>query len=430
MTKKCLIVSYYFPPTGGSGVQRMVKLIKYASRKNWSFTVISARERSEFQPKDQSFFEELPKDVKIIRTEAPLPAQKISVLNKIGFFKKSSYWKRWIGAFVQIPDSRRGWNDRVKRSVLEEINKDRYDCLLVTAPPYSLTLLVLELQEQLEIPVILDMRDPWSSHPYKLHPTFIHRYLNRMMERKTIGAIKNGTHAYKYVVNDYKKWIPNFNSDNWSVIPNGYDEDDFSDLRRSDSGGGDHRFNIAFLGMIHADINSPKYLLRAINYLKTEDREIGHRIHFHHIGRSAVPLETIVRRYGLQQQVTLWGYRSHREALEIINRMDALFQIHNPDYKGSEFIVGGKMYEYLRLRKPILSVVPENGEVADIIRECRCGEVVNSTNAKDIAGALLRIIKDGDRSYGYIGIEKYCREREAEKFIAVFEKAIREKNRE
>ena len=422
MVKKCLIVSYYFPPTGGAGVQRVVKLIKYAARKAWRFTVVTAQESSRFQPLDDSLLAELPEDTKIIRSAALLPAQNLSFLNRTALFKKPAYWKRWLGAFIQIPDSRKSWNSEAKKAVIDELKANKYDCLLITTPPYSLSLLALELQNELPIPVILDMRDPWSAHPYKLHPTIVHKRLNRKLEYSILSKIRHGVHVSGRQLDDYRRNMPAFDIKNWTVITNGYDEEDFTGIEASMKTDG-REFNIAFLGTIHADINTPAYLFRAIKFLKDNDKEIGQKIHFHHIGHSALNLEGLAGKYDLKKQVTLWGYLSHKEALEILMSMDAFYQTHHPGYKGSEYIIGGKMYEYLRLKKPVLAVVPDDSEVADIIGACGCGETVNSVRAQDIAAALLKIVH-GNARYSFRNIQQYERKVLADKFIDVFLRAV------
>ncbi|GEM_PF-964764 len=427
MARNCLIVSYYFPPTGGAGVQRIVKLIKYASRKAWRFTVITAEESSNFQPRDSSLLSEIPQGTKIIRAEAILPAQKFRLVKNTNLFNKSAYWKRWLGAFVHIPDSRKSWNIEVKKSIDREMRKNDYDCILITSPPYSLTILAFELQQNLSIPVILDMRDPWSTHPYKLHPTFFHKWLNKKLEHKIMTSIKRGIHVCKRQLDDYAISIQGFNRNNWAVITNGYDKEDFIGIKGSkDVNGID--FNIAFLGTIHADINSPEYLFRAIKYLKRQGKKSDKIIRFHHIGHSAVSIKRLAEKYGIEEQVTLWGYRPHNEALEILTSMNAFFQIHHPRYKDSKYIIGGKMYEYLYLKKPILAVVPQESEVADIIKDTDCGEIVSSVKTQDIAAALLKI-KNG-QNYKFHNTERYERKSLADRFISVFMEACTENVRQ
>jgi glycosyltransferase involved in cell wall biosynthesis len=216
--------------------------------------------------------------------------------------------------------------------------------------------------------------------------------------------------------------MKNFDVNNWSVITNGYDEADFVNLNESENVD-KKKFNIAFLGTIHADINSPEYLFRAIKYLKDSGDNSDREIHFHHIGHSALPIERLAKKYNIENQITLWNYRSHKEALQILTAMDAFYQTHHPGYNGSKYIIGGKMYEYLRLKKPILAVVPEKSEVSDIINSCNCGESVNSVHAEEIAAALLRIIKGGN-SYSFSNAEQYERKILADKFISVFTEAI------
>ena len=117
MGRNCLIISYYFPPAGGGGVQRWTKLIKYLSPLGWNFTVISA-ETDTMLPEDNSLVKELPGEIKVIRIHSAQPAKSLQKQQR-----ETSYWKRWLSAFFYITDSRIKWNKYAYPVILEELNR-------------------------------------------------------------------------------------------------------------------------------------------------------------------------------------------------------------------------------------------------------------------------------------------------------------------
>lgn len=419
MDKRCLITAYYFPPTGGAGVQRIVKLIKYLARKGWQFTVITADENSRFQPLDPSLLEELPDKLKIIRIPAELPGGR-SGLFKLPFLKDASYWKRWLGAWFAIPDMRTGWIGLAEKAILKELKEVRYDCVMISAPPYSLTLLAAQLQTKIKIPVILDLRDPWSLHPYKIHPTRWHKQKNREMELKTIASVRFGVSAYARLLEFYQKNIPDFNNGNWMFIPNGFDEEDFSE---SDPPKLEKDYlHIGYSGTIHSAVNNPEILFKIIAHLNATGKNSPKKIVFHHVGKSLVNLKKSAEKYGMQDNIKLWGYRPHREALRILKAMDLFLLLHDDSFEDSKYIIAGKVYEYLRLQKPILALVPEQGEAADLIRETDSGVVISPADSKHIT-AVLQDWTVKIPEFRFDGIQQFSREFQADKFEGVFELA-------
>ena len=203
MAKRGLVVTYYFAPSGGGGVQRWTKFIKYLSRENWEFCVITAAiENSSIT--DQSLLDDIPPGTRIIRPE-PEPDNKLSfkkVLQQI----PRSYIQRWISAFINVTDSRKSWNRRIIPVIDDELENTKYDVIFISMPPYSMAELAAHYTANLDIPVIFDMRDPWTLNPYKIHPTPLHRYLDQQSEKKAISNIKFIISAYQSVVDDYKNF--------------------------------------------------------------------------------------------------------------------------------------------------------------------------------------------------------------------------------
>ncbi len=414
MARRCLVVTYYFPPLGGGGVQRIVKFIKYASRLDWQFTVITADEQNTNIPNDTTLLEEIPDRCKILRLPGSVPGSGM-----IPFTKHIGYWKRWLSAFKYIPDSRRSWLVPAHKAVINELSRQTYDCLLISIPPYSLAMLAADLTQSQNIPVILDMRDPWTANPYKIHPTPYHFRKDLEIERNAIGRIQFGIAAYQFIPDDYQKQIKAFQTKNWKVIPNGWDQDDFSNLkpeRQPEEG-----FHIAFSGTFYSHINKPHFLFKAMAYLLKHRPEQGKQIHFYHVGKANFALQKVAGKFGLEKQVHLLGYRSHAETLNILSGMDALCFILDDREKRSRNTIGGKVYEYLRLKKPILALVPQEGEAAELIRSTNSGVVIAARKTREIAEQLANWQKDRPHLH-FKSIDHYSRGFLAEEWVRFLER--------
>ena len=222
-----LIISYYFPPAGGGGVQRWLKLVKYLSRCDWEFTVLSADLEGSYQS-DKSLLEQIPDSTKIVRIDNAEPGNLNKKKTSSKFIAK--YWLRWLSSFYFIPDSRKKWINTVIRTIKNDISIDAYDVIILTIPPYSVAMLAAEISQSTNTPVILDFRDPWTTNPYKIHPTPLHLYLDRKCEFKSLRNIKYLISAYTSTINYFCDRLPDLKKQNTAVISNSYDEENFVEL--------------------------------------------------------------------------------------------------------------------------------------------------------------------------------------------------------
>ncbi len=405
MARHGLIVTYYFPPAGGGGVQRWVKLIKYLRQLNWSFTVIAAPVEKT-NPQDPSFLTELPAETKIIHTG--LSEKHLDWKNRWRSRLTQSYAMRWLSACYYVTDSRIGWNKAASASIREQLQQAKYDLLIFSLPPYSLALLAAACSTTQNVPVCLDLRDPWTINPYKIYPTPLHALLDKRRERQAISALHLFISAYQSTIDHFKKNIPQFNPDNVLLLPNGYDEEDFTNLPECTLPfPGD--CHIAFSGSFYSHLNNPAILFAALSRLK----EQGIRIHFHHLGSSVYDVAKLARSYNLQDQFHSWGYQDHRECLKILQAMNAFVLILDERKKNADKTAGGKLYEYLRLRKPILAIVPAGGEAARIIRETGSGVICSGRRVETVTRALLEIYNRQNK-FTFNNIEQYDRRNQAE----------------
>ncbi|MCB9059764.1 MAG: glycosyltransferase [Calditrichae bacterium] len=385
MAKRCLIVSYYFPPTGGGGVQRISKLIKYLSKDNWEFSVLTAENEPAALPDDDSLLKEIPAQTKIYRVKIPGSHHtKGSLKGKI----KSGFLVRWISSFIFIPDARKNWLEPAREKIFEILKDNKIDIIIITAPPYSLELLAAELTKKLSIPVVVDLRDPWTTNPYKIHPSKWHFYKDRKLEIKAVSDIKYGVAAYRSQIDFYKTQISGFRSNNWEYIPNGYDSQDFENLKVEQLD--PQKLHLAFSGTFYSHINRPQFLFKAIASLPADLKE---KICFHHIGDAVVDLEKIAKDLDIQENIRTWGYQNHKRCLEILAGMDAYCFILDSKNNNSGNTIGGKVYEYIKLRKPILALVPEQGEASDLISLTKSGKVIDPYKTNEIKELLTLWIK-------------------------------------
>lgn len=423
MPLRCLVISYYFPPTGGGGVQRITKLIKYLSKNNWEFTVLTSNANSLSNiPYDESFLEEIPERTEIIRLLNPVNKKQKLISREKTKPIKSNYFTRWISSFIFIPDIYKKWSNLAEEEVYSLTKKRNFDLIFVTSPPYSLACLASRLTENIKIPVVLDMRDPWITNPYKIFPSRIHFKREKKLEKQMVTKIKFGISATKSLIDHYLYSGYITSSSNWLCISNGFDEEDFAihpQMLKKDV------FNIAFSGTFYSHINNPKFLFKAISKLPIEKRR---KILFHHIGNSNINLEKLASKYNISGNVKEWGYKEHLECLSLLAGMDSLCFILDSSNRNAKNTIGGKVYEYLRLRKPILALVPENGEAAHLIKNTSSGIVVDPHDEKTLIETLKRWISNKPIITSLKPIEEYERSFLAQKYLHFFQKILSETN--
>jgi len=411
MVRRGLVFSYYFPPEGGGGVQRWTKFIKYLSMRGWQFNVLTKKPKTNVVT-DDNLMNDLPQSLKILH---------VGDLLTESFKIKSTYLTRWLSAFLYVTDSKKNWNNSIWDAVVEELENNKYDIIICTIPPYSLSEISRKIAEKYtHIPVVTDMRDPWSINPYKIHPTRLHAFLDRKNEFENLNKIKNFVYAYKTTLDFHLKFLKQNDNKKSIVIPNGYDEPDFSIMETVENRT-QKEFHIGFSGTFYSHLNNPKNLFKAIAYLKTQNK----KIYFHHVGESVYSIEKLAAKYDIEDQVKIWGYKSHQECLKILAGMNALVVILDPHVKNAEKTAGGKLYEYLRFKKPILGLVPDGGEAADVIRGTNSGIVCADTDPVTISEAILNLKKD---TYKFEGIDKYSRENQARQLQAFLESIINTNN--
>ncbi|RMH65158.1 MAG: hypothetical protein D6677_03145 [Calditrichaeota bacterium] len=420
MAARCLIVSYLFPPVGGGGVQRITKFVKYLHRLGWEITVLTSAEPVHL-PVDPTLLEEVPSDVRVIRFADRQTHRLAQLRARIvpGFIQ------RWIGAFVFLPDSLKSWSARVAGQIEELCRREQFDIVMITSPPYSLAETAAHLAQKASLPVVLDMRDPWTINPFKIYPTPWHKKRDKVLEYKALSGVKHGVSVSAELI-QYLQTL-GLDTNNWRFIPNGYDEDDFTDLQPHSPEEG--FFHLAFSGTFYSHINNPMLLFNVLAAFKKNFPESYKRIRFHHVGQSVPDLGQLAEKAGCADVVNIHGYKSHREALAFLSWMHALVMILDPAHPRSVNTIGGKVYEYLRLCKPIVALIPEKGEAARLLKKYGHPVILDPARPEAAARRLHGIITGTEKiTPGTHGnIKELSREAQARQLDRFFRSIIAQK---
>ncbi|RIH64615.1 glycosyltransferase [Mariniphaga sediminis] len=396
--KKVLIITYYWPPSGGAGVQRWIKFVKYLPALGIEPLILTVHPNYATYPQiDLTLENDIPKSTKIFYAKS---VDLYSFYKKVSSNKEVPYGgfantkknnlKEKIIRFIRgnfiIPDPRKGWNKYAVAKARELIRSHQIDTIITTSPPHSTQLIGLRLKREFDIKWIADLRDPWTDIYYfrQMYPTPIAMQIHKNLEKKVlVGADKIIT------VSESLKKLFAQKADNVlgkiEVISNGFDADDFKHVEINSES---DFFFISYVGTI-----SEKYdvsgLIQALSELPEDIRA---KIKVRFIGRIPSNIIEEFDRAGLNKLLEVTGYVPHAKAIEFQFSSDALLLVI-PDVKNNEGILTGKIFEYLASQKPILLVGPENGDAARIIRETKSGLVCDYKNHLKMKDGIIRFFQ-------------------------------------
>lgn len=379
--KKVLIISYYWPPAAGAGVQRWLKFSKYLRASGWE-PVIYTPENAEYPAEDTSLAQDIPDGVQVIKRRIWEPyrwyklfsGRKQSEKVQAGFLsedKKRGMAERaatWLRGNLFIPDARKYWIKPSVHFLTEWLASNKVDAIVSTGPPHSMHMIALGIKKQLGIPWLADFRDPWTQIDF-YHHLKLTRWADAMHKQMEAKVLKNADRVVTVSMN-CAEGLHQLSSRNIDVITNGYDPDDFAgmpDFQYQD-------FSLTHLGSMNADRN-PELLWQVLAKLVERDLFFRNHLKLRFIGKTDISVFESLKHYGLEDYTENLSYLPHHDAVrEAGNSAVLLLALNNtPTVKG---IAPGKMYEYLALQRPILCIGATNGDAAAIIRETNSGSTI------------------------------------------------------
>ncbi len=390
---KILMIINEFPPTGESGVQRALKFVKYLSRAGHKVHVITPKKPVK-TVLDYSLCDDVPEDVVIHYTASfglkgsgrdYIAKTKETVSNAKKNFLKAFAWKvfKSINDMIFPYDKQIGWVPFATAKALEVIKKEKIKTVFITSFPFSAQLIGLKLKRKLgdRIFYIADYRDSWQFEP-KLEENVNLARLKRIKKLDThiLKSCDYFTVTTKQILDEYIELVPPLKQKS-KLILNGYDEDDFKNLKPMKY----NKFTFFYMGKIYDFKRSPLPLMEVLDNLTLP-------FDFQFISIGTIPSqmhETIKSKYDF---FSFLGYKDHHEALEMASGADVLVIIVNNDEK-SKGVITGKIFEYIRLNKPILAMCPSGGILEKLIQDYNLGFAVPSDNKKLMEEAIQKIVK-------------------------------------
>jgi glycosyltransferase involved in cell wall biosynthesis len=385
--RRVLVIAYYFPPMGLSGVQRTLKFVKYLSEFGWHPTVLTVDPHGYFAKDDTLLGELEGRNVTVVRTAPSGPAR---------FFKKRDVveipveWKRKLlsrlSDTIFVPDNKIGWRRRAVARALALHAETPFDMVFATGPPFTSFLIGRRLKLKINRPLVFDYRDPWVDYPFKFYPTPLHRLANILLERKALRAsshVITTNRRVKELILRRHRFLTYHDID---IISQGFDPADFESAgaaggKKTRTGPhGDRRMRITYAGVFWED-RIPDYFLQALHDLFAEKPRLRGRIEALFLGKFREENMKLVAKLGLQDTVRVLGYLPHRECVRELCDSDVLWMTVGDDL-GSP----GKVYEYIGARKPILGLVPD-GYLKTTILEAG-GKTVAPSDVDGIRNAL------------------------------------------
>ncbi|MGB2805843.1 MAG: glycosyltransferase [Candidatus Zixiibacteriota bacterium] len=389
--KKVLILAYYFPPFGMGGVQRVAKFAKYLPRFGWKPYVLTVKE-AEYWAKDHSLVEELPPEVRVFRTGSFDPLRISYILRRLlrrrkreeEFARGSTLRRSKLSSWLFFPDSKVGWMPFALVRTLRLCRKEKFDLIFSSSPPPSLHLTGYLLKLATGIPWIADFRDSWIGYKLEAFPTPFHLFLKVRVQRSIINAADRVIVANPAIKGEFEMRHPP--AENICLVNQGYDEEDFKTYKPSTS----EIFSIGYLGTFSPDCD-PEPFLSALGEWIDQRKIPKNKVKLIHIGLSTgIDMDGLIEKHALKDVVIRKGYLSHKQALEEMKGVSFLLLVTS-DHPS---VFPAKIFEYLRLKKPILSIVPSNSQIAKTLAEMKVGKVVSPEHKEEIKEKLDSYFSD------------------------------------
>ena len=435
--KRVLIITYYWPPSGGSGVQRWLKMSKFLPEYGWQ-PVIYTTENAEYPIVDPSLEKDVAPDMEVIRRPIVEPYTlykkflgiKKEETVKMGFIEekeKKRGWKEnlslWIRGNLFIPDARCWWVKPSVRYLKEYLKAHPVDAIISTGPPHSMHLIAMKLREELGIPWIADFRDPWTEIDYynDLHLTRWADRKHHRLEREVL----NKADKVVTVAPDWAKRLGRLGTRNVRTIYNGFDHNDIATIPAAPL---TDRFTITYLGVLSM-IQNPVKFWQVLGELVKESEDFNKNLRINLIGQIDSSVMQSIKEQGLSGHVSLSPYIPHDQVSEAHRSSTLLLLFLMPDSEPrAKGLLTGKLFEYMASGRPILCIGPEDGDAALILKEAQAGTTVgfeNKEKMKEVVKDLYqKYLEGGLTSNVSKEIEKYSRKALAGEYAKLLEKAI------
>nr|WP_024769553.1 glycosyltransferase family 4 protein [Aquimarina macrocephali] len=411
---KVLIITYYWPPAGGPGVQRWLKFVKYFRDFDIE-PIVYVPENPTYPLEDTSLLSEIPEGIEVLKQPIFEPYRFAQVFSKketktiskgiIAGKEKQSFIQRlllYIRGNFFIPDARKFWVKPSVKYLEKYLSENKIDTIITTGPPHSIHLIGKELKQQTGLRWFADFRDPWTTIGYhdklKLTKRSMQKHIS--MEKEVLSS------ADHIVVTSFttQKEFKAITNTPISVVTNGYDRESIPETIL------DTKFTLSHIGSLLSGRN-PENLWKALCDLTKENEAFSEAFQLQLVGAVSDDVLSSIQEAGLSDFLELKGYVPHIDAIKIQRSSQALLLIEI-DSKDTRCIIPGKLFEYMVSKRPIIALGPAGADVSKLIFDTNSGCFFEYHEYEKIKMQLLQYFEQFQEqklASHVIGVEKYSR---------------------
>ncbi|MFC7357011.1 glycosyltransferase family 4 protein [Jejudonia soesokkakensis] len=411
--KRVLILTYYWPPAGGPGVQRWLKFVTYLKEFGIE-PIVFVPENPNYPLIDSEIISEVPKDIEVVKfpikepyklaklfskkktkkmSSGVIPSEKPSVLEKMMLYVRGNYF---------IPDARVGW---VKPSVAflkTYLSEQKIDTIVTSGPPHSLHLIGMELQKLIGVKWLADFRDPWTTIHYhaSLRLKASSEKKHKTLEKQVLRA------ADRVVVTSpsTKKEFEAITEKPVKVITNGYEETEAVYPVLDDT------FSLVHIGSLLSKRN-PLVLWKVLQEIASEHSDFKKDLEIKLAGVVSEDVLKSITDFDLHHNVSNLGYVPHSKAIQLQHNAQVLLLVEM-DTPETKAIIPGKFFEYLIAHRPIVALGPKGSDVETIMNLTKSGAYFSYADSENLKKTLLKyyqLFKEDSLTITSEGIKKYSR---------------------
>lgn len=426
--KKVLVITYYWPPSGGPGIQRIIKFIRYFPSLGWQPIVLTV-EKGDYPAIDETLVHKIPPECLVYRTPVWEPydiyrkltgkskSEKIPtyVLNPSQQDSLPEKLAKWIRAKFFIPDARIGWFPYAIRKGVEIITRENIDIIYSSSPPHTVQLIAKYLAKKTNVKWVADFRDPWSEAFWvaELQKEGLVKKINIALEKSVLRQ----ANAVTTVTDAIRDMLSHKVANRYEIIHNGF-EQLFNQPVKS------QRFIILFFGYLNKYQNWEP-LCQAVARLPDAIRT---NVELRFIGKVFEDFKSSFQKYQ-HLNLVFQDYLPHQELMEFAQQASILFRpLSTMAYASGA--IGAKMFDYLALRKPILAIGEKDSVVGEVLHETQSGEIFETHEIENIANYIKTIYQQWEK-YGYVileehpHLERYRTETNVQKLVDLFEEVLK-----
>lgn len=395
--KKVLIITYYWPPSGGAGVQRWLKFAKYLPEFGWQ-PIIYTPENPDYPAIDESLLNDIPEGIKVLRQPIWEPygwyrqllGQKdkkigsgfVSEEKEPGLMQKLSVWVR--GNFF-IPDARMFWIKPSVKYLKKYLSENHVDVIVSTGPPHSMHLIALQLKRELGVKWVADFRDPWTNIDF-YQELMLSKWADAKHKSLEQQVLKNADQVLTigYTMTEEMKAL---GGTSVQTLTNGFDEEDFleGDFKL------DEDFSISHIGTFSPS-RDQRVFWKALSELKVEDAAFAKKLKIRTVGTVDHRVAASIEEFGLAENWERISYVSHSELLDY-QRSSRILLVSINNSPNATGILPGKFFEYLASGRPILAIGPTISDIGKVLEMTKAGVIVERDDLKGMKKQVLELFQ-------------------------------------